>query len=151
MMALLMAEDVSATAVRVDTIDGKVTLHGTVSSADEKARAERAAQGVKGVHEVRNLLQVVEKPRQESAAVADEAVSAAAGEQQDERLQDAVEKRLKAREDLADASIDVEVADGVARLTGTVRSQSDRLTALTLARTTDGVRSVIGDLDVKAQ
>ena len=43
------------------------------------------------------------------------------------------------------------VADGVARLTGTVQSQSDRLTALTVARTTDGVRSVIGDLDVKAQ
>jgi hyperosmotically inducible periplasmic protein len=309
-MALLVAEDVSATAVRVDTIDGKVTLHGTVASADEKARAERAAQGVTGVHEVRNLLQVVAKPRQESAAVADEAlsaevdkrldadpdlrdskigvkstnrgvvllsgeartlsahlhalevaravpgvkrvaseiespdaladdeiwrdaksdpktpsaalardawitteskvrliansatpardinvdtrggvvtlfgtvpteaarraaqlevqkvdgvksiendlqvvphVSAAAVEQQDEHLQDAIEKRLKAREELADASIDVEVADGVARLTGTVRSQSDRLSALTLARTTDGVRSVIGDLNVKAQ
>ena len=40
-MALLVAEDVSATAVRVDTMDGKVTLHGTVSSADEKARAEK--------------------------------------------------------------------------------------------------------------
>jgi hyperosmotically inducible protein len=309
-MALLVAEDVSATAVRVDTIDGKVTLYGTVSSADEKARAERAAQGVKGVHEIRNLLQVVEKPRQESAAVADEAlsaevekrldadpalrdskiavkstnrgvvllegdartlsahlhalevaravpgvkrvaseiespdaladdeiwrdaksdpktpaavaardawitteskvrliansatpardinvdtrggvvtlfgtvpteaarraaelevrkvdgvksiendlqvvphVSAAAVEHQDERLKDAIEKRLKAREELSDASIDVEVADGVARLTGTVRSQSDRLSALTLARSTDGVRSVIGDLTVTAQ
>lgn len=309
-MALLMAEDVSATAVRVDTIDGKVTLHGTVASADEKARAERAAKGVKGVHEVRDLLQVVAEPRQEAVAVADEAisaevqkrldadpglrdskigvksanqglvlldgdaktlsahlralevaravpgvkrvaseiespdtladdeiwrdaktdpktptamvardawitteskvrliantatpardinvdtragvvtlfgtvpteaarraaelevqkvggvksvenelqivppVSAAVGEQKDERLQDAVEKRLKAREDLADASIDVEVANGVARLTGTVRSQSDRLSALTVARTTDGVRSVIGDLNVKAQ
>jgi osmotically-inducible protein OsmY len=309
-MALLVAEDVSATAVRVDTIDGKVTLHGTVSSADEKARAEGAARGVEGVHEVRNLLQVVEKPRQESAAVADEAlsaeveqrldadpalsdskigvksvnrgvvlldgdartlsahlralevaravpgvkrvaseiespdtladdeiwrdaksdptapaaaaakdiwittaskvrliansstpardinvdtlggvvtlfgtvpteasrraaelevqkvdgvksvendlevvpqVSAAAVEHQDERLKDAVEMRLKAREELSDASIDVEVADGVARLSGTVRSQSDRLSALTLARTTDGVRSVIGDLNVKAQ
>jgi len=42
-MALLVAEDVSPTAVRVDTTDGKVTLYGTVSSADEKARAERAA------------------------------------------------------------------------------------------------------------
>ena len=309
-MALLMAEDVSATAVRVDTTDGKVTLHGTVSSADEKARAERAARGVEGVDEVRNLLQVVEKSRQESAAVADEALSAevekrldadpalrdskigvksanrgvvlldgdartlsahlhalevaravpgvkrvaseikspdtladdeiwrdaksdptmpaaaavkdawittaskvrliansdtpardinvdtlggvvtlfgtvpteaarraaerevrkvdgvksvendlqvvpqmsAAGvEHQDERLKDAIETRLKAREDLSDASIAVEVADGVARLTGTVQSQSDRLTALTLARTTDGVRSVVGDLTVKGQ
>jgi hypothetical protein len=51
----------------------------------------------------------------------------------------------------SDASIHVEVADGVARLTGTVPSQSDRLTALTVARSTDGVRSVIGDLTVKAR
>ena len=309
-MALLMAEDVPATAVRVDTIDGKVTLHGTVSSADEKARAERAAKGVEGVQEVRNLLQVVEKSRQEAAAVADDAlsaevekrleadpalrdsqievksanrgvvlldgtaqtlsahlralevaravpgvkrvaseikspdtladdeiwrdeksgsttpagaaakdawittaskvrliansatpardinvdtlggvvtlfgtvpteasrrtaemevqkvdgvksvendlqvvpqVSAAAVEHRDERLKDAVEKRLKAREELSDARIDVEVANGVARLTGTVQSQSDRLTALTVARATEGVRSVVGELTVKRQ
>lgn len=307
-MALLVAEDVSAPAVRVDTTDGKVTLHGTVSSADEKARAERAAQGVKGVNEVRSLLQVVEKARQETAAVADEAlsaevrkrldadpalrdskikvksvnrgvvllsgqaetlsahldalevaratpgvkrvaseiespdtladdeiwrdaksdsktatasaakdawittdakvrliansdtpardinvdtlggvvtlfgtvpteaarraaemeikkvdgvksvendlqvvpqVSAAAVEHRDDRAKDAIEKRLSARGELSDSSIDVEVANGVARLTGTVRSQSDRLTALTLARNTDGVRSVVGDLTVK--
>jgi hyperosmotically inducible protein len=311
-MSLLGAEDVSATAVRVDTTDGKVTLHGTVSSADEKARAERAAQGVTGVHEVRNLLQVVEKPRQEAAAVADEAlaaavakrleadpalgdseievksanrgvvlldgeartlsahlhalevaravpgvkrvaseiespdtladdeiwrdasvpetaetpaataardvwittdakvrlmansatpardinvdtlagvvtlfgivpteaarraaemeinkitgvksvendlqvvpqVSAAAVEHQDERMKDTIENRLKVREELSDARIGVEVANGVARLTGTVRSQPDRLIALTVARSTDGVRSVVGDLTVKSQ
>jgi osmotically-inducible protein OsmY len=308
-MALLMTDDVSATAVRVDTTEGKVTLHGTVSSADEKARAERAAQGVAGVHEVRNLLQVVEKPRQEATGVADQAlatevekrlaadpalrdskvgvksvnrgvvlldgqaqtlsahlhalevaravpgvkrvaseiespdtladdeiwrdaksamapaaasmrdawitteakvrlianpatpardinvdtlggvvtlfgtvpteaakrtaemeirkvdgvksvenalqivphVSAAAVERQDEQVKDAVEKRLKAREDLSDASIDVEVAKGVAHLTGSVPSQADRLTALTVARSTDGVRSVVGDLTVKPE
>jgi hyperosmotically inducible protein len=309
-MALLMAEDVSATAVRVDTTDGKVTLYGTVSSADEKARAERAARSVTGVREVRDLLQVVDKPRQESAAIADEAlsaavekrlaadpalhdskikvksvnrgvvllsgkagtlsahldalevaratpgvkrvaseiespdaladdeiwreaksdsktpaasaakdawittdakvrliansetpardinvdtlagvvtlfgtvpteaarraaelevkkidgvksvdndlqvvaqVSAAAVEQRDERVKDAIEKRLSARDELSDASIDVAVANGVARLTGTVRGQPDRLTALTVARTTDGVRSVVGDLTVKTQ
>ena len=309
-MALLVAEDVSATAVRVDTLDGKVTLYGTVSSADEKARAERAAQSVKGVKDVRDLLQVVDKPRQESAAVADDALSAAvekrlaadpalqgskikvksvnrgvvllsgkaetlsahldalevaratpgvkrvaseiespdtladneiwhdtkgepkksagnvaqdawittdakvrliansdtpardinvdtlagvvtlfgtvpteaarraaelevkkvdgvksvendlqvvpevsAGvvEHQDERVKAAIEKSLKARDDLSDAKIDVEVANGVVRLTGKVRSQSDRLTALTLARNTDGVRSVVGDLKVKSQ
>jgi hyperosmotically inducible periplasmic protein len=309
-MALLMAEDVSATAVRVDTTDGKVTLYGTVSSADEKARAERAARSVEGVREVRDLLQVVDKPRQETAAIADAAlsaavekrlaadpalreskikvksvnrgvvlltgkaetlsahldalevaratpgvkrvaseiespdtladgeiwreaksdskttaasaakdawittdakvrliansdtpardinvdtlagvvtlfgtvpteasrhaaelevkkidgvksvdndlqvvaeVSAAAVEHRDDRVKDAIEKRLSARGELSDASIDVAVANGVARLTGTVRGQPDRLTALTVARTTDGVRSVVGDLTVKTQ
>ena len=309
-MALLVAEDVSAAAVRVDTTDGKVTLHGTVSSADEKARAERAAQSVKGVDELRSLLQVVEKSRQETAAVADEMLSAEVGKRldadpalrdskigvksanrgvvlldgnartlsahlralevaravpgvkrvaseiaspdtladdeiwrdaksdpktattsaakdawittaakvrliansetpardinvdtlggvvtlfgtvsteaarrateaeirkvdgvksvendlqvvpqvsaaavahKDDRVKEAIEKSLSARQELSDSSIDVEVADGVARLTGTVRGQPDRLTALTLARTTDGVRSVVGDLTVKAQ
>jgi hyperosmotically inducible periplasmic protein len=309
-MALLLAEDVSATAVHVDTIDGKVTLHGTVSSADEKARAERAARGVTGVREVRSLLQVVEEPRQEATAVADDAlaaeiekrfaadaalrdsgievksvnqgvvllegeartlsaqlhalevaravpgvtrvasqiespdaladdeiwrdeksddparspatvvkdtwittaakvrliansdtlardihvdtregvvtlfgtvptegarqeaerevgkvdgvkgienalqvvphVSAGAVGEQDEHVKQAIERRLKERTDLSDSSIDVEVADGVARLKGTVESQADRLSALTVARTTDGVRAVIGDLTVKA-
>jgi osmotically-inducible protein OsmY len=307
-MAILMADDVSASAVRVDTMDGKVTLYGTVSSADERARAESAAQGVEGVHELRNLLQVVAKPRQKAAAIADDAlsaavekrldadpalrdskigvksvnrgvvlldgsaqtlsahlralsvaravpgvtrvaseikspntladneiwrdanadpkspgpssaqdawittaakvrliansdtpardinvdtvggvvtlfgtvpteatrraaeaevgkvdgvksvenelqvvpqVSAARVERQDEVSKGDIERRLKNRDDLSDANIDVEVADGVARLTGTVGSQSDRLTALTLARSTDGVRSVIGDLEVK--
>ena len=307
-MALLMTEDVGATAVHVDTMDGKVTLHGTVSSAEEKVRAERATRDVAGVVEVRNLLQVVEKENQKSIAIDDEAiskevakridadpalrdskiavqsvnrgvvlldgnaktltahlraledaravtgvtrvasaiespdtladdeiwrdaksdsqasgtsaardawittaakvrlmanaatpafdinvdtregvvtlfgtvptkdsrdqaamevkkidgvklvennlqvvphVSAAAVEGQDERSKLAIEKRLEAREDLADANIDVEVANGVVRLTGTVHSQSDQLTALTLARTTDGVHSVIGDLKVK--
>jgi hyperosmotically inducible protein len=155
-MALLVAEDVSATAVRVDTTDGKVTLHGTVSSADKKARAERAARSVEGVHELRSLLQVVEKSRQETAAVADEALSAE------------VEKRLGADPALRDSKIGVKSANrGVVllegdartlsahlralRLTGTVRGQSDRLTALTVARTTDGVRSVIGELTVKSQ
>jgi hyperosmotically inducible protein len=309
-MALLVAEDVPATAVRVDTTDGRVTLYGTVSSADEKARAEAAAKGVEGVHEVRDLLQVVEQSRQESAAVADKLlsaevqkrlaadpalrgskievkavnrgvvlldgnaqtlsahlhalevaravpgvkrvaseirspdtladdelwrdakterktpglaaakdtwittaskvrlfanpatpaldinvdtlggvvtlfgtvpteearraaetevrkvdgvrsvendlqvvpqVSAGAVGAQDDLVQEAIEKRLKARDELSDASIDVEVANGVARLTGTVPSQADRLTALTLARTTEGVRAVVGDLAVKAK
>ena len=94
-MALLMAEDVSTTAVRVDTTDGKVTLHGTVSSADEKARAERATRSVAGVHEVRDLLQVVDEPRQESTAIADEALSGA------------VEKRLAADPALRDSKIKV--------------------------------------------
>ena len=309
-MALLVAEDVSATAVRVDTTDGKVTLHGTVSSADEKARAESAARGVKGVNELRSLLQVVAKARQETAAVADDALSAEVEKRieadptlrdskigvksanrgvvlltgdartltahlralevaravsgvkrvaseikspdtladdeiwhdaksdykietatssvkdawittaskvrliansetpardinvdtlggvvtlfgtvsteaarraaeaeirkiggvksvenelqvvaqgsavavghKDDRVKDAIEKRLSARDELSDASIDVAVSDGVARLTGTVRGQPDRLTALTVARATDGVRSVVGDLSVAA-
>ncbi|MCL4683399.1 BON domain-containing protein [Myxococcota bacterium] len=104
-----------------------------------KRTAEMEIRKVDGVKGVENALQIVPH------------VSAAAVERQDEQVADAVEQRLKAREDLSDASIDVEVANGVTRLTGSVRSQADRLTALTIARSTDGVRSVVGDLTVKPE
>jgi hyperosmotically inducible periplasmic protein len=135
-MALLVAEDVSATAVRVDTTDGKVTLHGTVSSADEKARAERAAQSVKGVHELRSLLQVVEKARQETAAVADEALSAEVG------------KRLDADPALRDSKIGVKSANrGVVLLDGNARTLSAHLRALEVARAVPGVKRVASEIE----
>src|SRR6266849_1925539 len=58
-LALLTADDVSVTAVHVDTIKGHVTLHGKVKSEGEKARAEVAVKKVDGVKSVKNLLQVV--------------------------------------------------------------------------------------------
>jgi osmotically-inducible protein OsmY len=116
-----------------------VTLFGTVPTEAARRAAETEAKKVDGVKSVENDLQVVPQ------------VSAAAVEHKDDRVQNAIETRLKARDELSDASIDVAVANGVARLTGTVRGQPDRLTALTVARTTDGVRSVVGDLTVKTQ
>ena len=41
-LSLLTTEGVSGTAIHVDTILGKVTLHGKVRSAEEKAKAEQA-------------------------------------------------------------------------------------------------------------
>jgi osmotically-inducible protein OsmY len=125
--------------INVDTRGGVVTLFGTVPTEASRRAAELEVRKVDGVKNVENDLQVVPH------------VSAAGVEHRDEHVKDAIEKQLKAREDLSDASIDVEVADGVARLSGTVRSQTDRLSALTLARTTDGVRAVIANLDVKTQ
>ena len=45
---------------------------------------------------------------------------------------------------------DVEVSNGVARLTGTVDSQTDRLSALTTARSVPGIRSAIDELRIDA-
>ena len=43
-LALLTTEGVSGTAIHVDTVLGRVTLHGKVRSAEEKAKAESVAQ-----------------------------------------------------------------------------------------------------------
>src|SRR5262245_38226012 len=68
---LLTADDVSVSAVHVDTVDGNVTLHGKVKNAAEKARAEAAVKGLDGVKSVRNLLQVVPDAFKQPTRIAD--------------------------------------------------------------------------------
>jgi hyperosmotically inducible protein len=133
----LMAEPgLSPLAVNVDTRDGVVTLFGSVSTERLKERAAAQAKTVAGVKAVDNELQVVPE------------VAAERVEAQDDKLREAVQQRLTSREALSDADIDVAVENGVARLTGTVASQSDRLTALTVARGTEGVDSVVDGLQL---
>ena len=72
--ALLTTEGVSATEVHVDTIDGLVTLYGSVPSASEKARAGEVARRVPGMRDVRNLLQVASLPTEKAGAVSDAAL-----------------------------------------------------------------------------
>ena len=58
-LSLLSSEGVDGLDVNVDTVDGRVTLHGTAATASERAQAEQLARQVQGVREVRNLIQVV--------------------------------------------------------------------------------------------
>lgn len=134
----LMADDaVPALDVNVDTRGGEVTLFGIVPSEAARQAAEAEASRIDGVSRVRNELQVVSETAEPAVA------------ESDDRIEAAVQRRLGEREDLADASIGVAVADGVVRLTGTVDSQADRLTALTVARGTEGVRSALDDLAIR--
>jgi hypothetical protein len=55
---LLRDPDLSALKIDVDTHDGVVTLNGLAANETAKTRAERMAQSVKGVREVRNHLTV---------------------------------------------------------------------------------------------
>jgi len=134
----LMAEPgLSPLAINVDTYRGVVTLFGIVGTEEVKRRAGAEVGKLDGVKSVENELQVVPD------------VAADRVEAQDDELLAAVEKRLEQREGLADASIAVEVKNRVVRLTGTVANQRDRVTALTIARATGGVESVIDDLTLK--
>jgi osmotically-inducible protein OsmY len=67
----------------------------------------------------------------------------------DEAIQSDVSKRIKANGQLADAHITIEVKNGIARLTGDVHDQGDRLTALTVARSTSGVRGLVDDMTLQ--
>ncbi len=57
--ALKRTAEVDAKNITVDTLDGKVVLHGTVHSWKEWEEADRAAWSAPGVKDVENLISVV--------------------------------------------------------------------------------------------
>jgi hyperosmotically inducible protein len=127
-IALLAASGVPATRVNVDTVDGLVTLHGSVGTASEKADAEVAARGVEGMRDVRNLLQVVDEKAEDGVAVDDDA------------LKTRVEEALLADPALSESQIKVDsVNKGVVLLSGTAVTLSNHLRALETAAAVPGV------------
>lgn len=134
-LALLTTDGVGSTDVNVDTVDGHVTLHGTVASQQEKAKAEQAARGIEGVTEVRNMLVVVAPSRQDAV------------EASDAQIKDKVEAALKDDRSLADSDIDVaSVNKGVVVLSGTAASLTDHLNAVADARRVSGVKQVASEI-----
>src|ERR1041385_5977029 len=135
-IAVLSAVGTAGTSINVDTIDGKVTLHGKVRSDSEKKAAEDAAQKIDGVSEVRNLLEVV-------PAKAEKRVAAA-----DDQIKDKVEKALKRDPALAHSSIEIQsVNNGTVLLAGKAESLSEHLRALQDARAVAGVRQVASEIE----
>ncbi len=126
-----------ATEINVDSRDGVVTLFGMVPSEDSKSAASEIARGVVGVKRVENQIEVVSSARKEMVQA------------RDEEIQEGVKKALRDRGDQEDAKIDVEVKNGVVRLTGTVPTWQRNLSAVYVARSVTGVRSVRNELKVE--
>ena len=134
-LALLTTEGVSGTAIKVDTILSRVTLHGKVSSAEEKAKAETVAQKIDGVQSVRNLLQVVAPQHEKAVQVSDDL------------LKPQIERALQADPSLKSSAITVQsVNQGVVLLGGTAKTLSAHLRAVEVASGVPGVRRVASEI-----
>jgi hyperosmotically inducible protein len=134
-LSLLTTEGVKGTAIHVDTILGKVTLHGKVRTAEEKAKAESIAKKIDGVLEVRNLLQVVTPQREKAVQLSDDA------------LKLRVEKELQSDASLKESSISVKsVNKGVVLLTGTAKTLSAHLRAVETVAWVPGVERVASEI-----
>jgi osmotically-inducible protein OsmY len=134
-LALITTEGVSANDVNVDTVDGRVTLHGTVATAAEKSAAEDAARTIKGTRDVRNLLQVVKASAHPAMKVADA------------QLKDQVSAALARDAALTTSKIEVaSVNKGVVLLSGTAITLSDTLRAVEIASRVDGVSRVASEI-----
>ena len=134
-LSLLTTEGVSGTAIHVDTILGKVTLHGKVRTAEEKAKAESIAKNIDGVLEVQNFLQIVTPPREKAVQLSDDA------------LKLRVEKELQGDSSLKESSISVKsVNKGVVLLAGTAKTLSAHLRAVETVAWVPGVERVASEI-----
>jgi osmotically-inducible protein OsmY len=136
-LRLIASSETPGFDINVDTHNGTVTLFGVVASSNAKKAAEAEVRKVGGVRSVVNDLQIVAEANQDRV------------EQSDDQIGKAIQKRLDSNDDLDDAKIGVGVSNGVARLTGTVKSRFDQVTALTAARSTAGVVRVIDELQLE--
>jgi hypothetical protein len=66
----------------------------------------------------------------------------------DDSLTESVSERLRAERDLAPFDLDVEADEGVVTLEGTVESDSQRMAAERIARSTAGVRGVSNEIEL---
>lgn len=134
-LALLTTAGVSGMGINVDTVLGRVTLHGTVRSAEEQAKAGDIAQQISGVLGVNNLLQVVAASDERRGQVADDA------------LAEHITQVLQADASLQDSQIVVQsVHEGVVLLAGTARTLSDHLHAVALVAGIPGVQQVASEI-----
>lgn len=151
--SLFVPEDaLSGSNIDVDVKNGMVTLQGSVPNEAARAKALQIAKGADGVKGVTDQLRIA--PDTQMTKASDKADKAA------DKAADASKKAGRKADDgwikskiyaqymtewttvLDDSDIDVDVNKGVVTLKGTVKSAAARTKAVSIAKGTDGVKSV---------
>ena len=132
-IALLTMDGFSVNGANVDTIDGDVTMHGKVATAEDRTRAEQTVRKVKGVKSVNNLLQVVPSEVEELVAA------------NDSDVKDRVEASLKADTKMKDVNV-ASVNNGVVLLSGKTDNLTENLRAIENAYAVEGVHRVASEI-----
>ena len=167
--SLFVPEDaLSGSDIDVDTNAGVVTLNGTVATEAGRTRAVAIAKATDGVKSVNDKLRVA--PAESTTAAARDA-GRTAGEATRETARDTgraardaagtsgravtdgwikskIYSQFITEDSLDDADIDVDIKAGAVTLAGTVPTEMARARAASIAKATDGVRSVNNNLKV---
>jgi hyperosmotically inducible periplasmic protein len=167
----MVDEDVlSGSDIDVDVKNGVVTLQGTVPSEAARARAIAVAKANDGVKNVVDQLKIAPATGSNMAAKADRAGDKAerAGEKTADKTVSATKKTGRAIDDgwikskiyaqyladwntvLNDSNIDIDVNSNMVTLNGTVKTAEAKTKAVSIAKATDGVKSVKDNLRVAA-
>ena len=130
--------------IDTDVEDGTVMLSGSVRSEIDKDLAEEIAKSIDGVKSVRNSLEV----KDGQASPTPRAASNFFQKVSDATMTARIKTRLIANDNLAAADIDVDTENSAVRLSGEVRSTTEKQLAEFIAKNTAGVESVTNELDV---
>jgi hyperosmotically inducible periplasmic protein len=134
---------VKATQINVDTRDKIVTLSGTVDSEAAKAQALALARGTEGVADVVDNLTLTAAQSADAGRSVGQVVD-------DASITAAVKSKLMTDSVVGALKIDVDTKDGIVSLNGPVKTQSEKDTALRIARETSGVKDVRDNLVVQS-
>ncbi len=129
---LRRGQDAGRLRVEARANEGVVTLLGTADNLLVKQRAERRAESIRGVREVRNRIQVAPTDRTDAEVASDVRSALLAGPATDH------------------LDIEVIVEGGTARLTGTVPSSAESALAEQVTRGIRGVLEIENDLAVSS-
>jgi hyperosmotically inducible protein len=155
-------EVLSGSNIDVDVKNGVVTLKGTVPSEAGRARALEVARKNDGVKNVVDLLRIAPARGSNIAGKVDKAEDRAqsGAAKAADKTAGAANKTGRSIDDgwikskiyaqyladwntiLDDSDIDIDVADNVVTLSGTVKSAQAKTKAVSVAKATDGVKSV---------
>lgn len=124
-----------ARKIDVDTVNGVVTLTGLVESEKEIERAIEIAKSVSGVKRVVNNLRVGK--RGIGSYITDKEITAK------------IKAKFIGDPELKAFSIDVDTLNGVVTLTGIVEKESQKERAVNLAKSVEGVKQIIVNIQVK--
>jgi hyperosmotically inducible protein len=132
-IALLTMDGFNVDSAKVDTHRGKVTIHGTVGTTADRARAEQTVRDIDGVKGVKNMLQVVRPNMMDIVA------------SNDSDIKGRVEASLKTDAKMDDVNV-ASVNNGLVLLSGKAADLTQKLRAIENAYSVTGVLRVASDI-----
>jgi len=126
---------VNAGKIDVDTIEGNVTLTGTLDDQKQITRAVEIAKSIEGVKSVKNNLSVGSKSIGRSV--------------DDKLLGGKIRANLINEPGVPSTSIDIDVQNGKATLTGIVGDKKTKEKIIKIAQETVGIYNVIDNIKIR--
>lgn len=132
--ALAKDRDVKARNIDVDTVGGTVFLSGVVGSSEEAGIAAEIAGKVKDVKSVKNNLQIGRRGMGQVFA--------------DSMMSSKIKGQLMGEKGIKSLNVDVDVYNGVAILTGIVKTAEQKEQIIKIAGDTYGTVEVIDNMEI---